>query len=139
MSTRWKVGSVKAGDLKRHGAVYVGRAGYGLEASPLANPFRLEAGRPRGETIERYRRHLWSRLQGDTPERREIERLANLESAILCCWCRALEEPPHEGNACHADVIVKALVWWVQTRKRSPEKRRSEAPPAGLASTEDTP
>lgn len=84
---------------RRRGAegVYVGRP------SPLGNPFPAEIEALRSEAIERFRAWLWRRLQSDTPQRREIERLAALEDGTLVCWCAP--------KPCHADVIVRAIEW----------------------------
>jgi hypothetical protein len=108
----WLVGTVHAGDLSKPGAVYIGRGGKGLAASPLANPFRLDPARPRDEqpdVLERYRRWLWAELQTDSPVRREIERLASLPDATLVCFCRPVGR---NAPACHGDIIAKAIEWY---------------------------
>jgi hypothetical protein len=108
----WRIGSVHAGDLARPGAVYIGRGGHGLDASPLANPFRLDPARPRDEqpdVLERYRRWLWAELQADTPARREIARLASLPDGILVCFCRSVDRAQ---PACHGDVVASAIEWY---------------------------
>lgn len=110
----WQVGSVHGKDLERPDAVYIGRGGKGLRASPLANPFRLDPTRPRDEqgteVLDRYRRWLWAQLKSDTPARREIELLARLGDGVLVCFCRPLgrEATP----ACHGDIVARAIEWW---------------------------
>jgi hypothetical protein len=78
--------------------VFVGRP------SILGNPYRLGVGESRGATIDRYRRYLWTQLQRDTPQRREIARLAEMEDGVLVCFCAPLP--------CHANVIAAAIEWW---------------------------
>lgn len=111
-SDRWRVGSVRAGDLRRPGAVYVGRQNRALRASPLANPFRLDPRRPRDEQPEvltRYAAWLDGMMLGATPASRELERLRALEPGILVCWCRAAGEALTATNRCHADIIADAI------------------------------
>jgi hypothetical protein len=70
------------------GAVYVGRAGPHLKASPYANPYTVkEYGRDRA--LELYRQHL-----RDCPELVDRAR-RELAGHDLACWCRP-------GEACHA-------------------------------------
>ena len=73
--------------------LYIGRAvpRRGLQASPLANPFRVEH-YGREESIELYRH--WLRLQP-----RLLGSIATLAPRLLCCWCYPL--------ACHAEVLVE--------------------------------
>jgi len=83
--------------------LYIGRAnGHAqLEASPLANPFKVsEYGR--GGTLGHYRRWLWGRIQaGDTAV---IEALRAIdETTVLVCWC--------VPGPCHAEVVLAAAAW----------------------------
>lgn len=108
----WQVGSVHAGDLDRPGAVYIGRGGRGLKASPLANPFRLDPSRPceeQPEVLEQYRRWLWAELQADTPARRQIALLAALPDNVLVCFCRPVGR---DAPACHGDIVARAIEWY---------------------------
>ncbi len=118
----WTIGNVHRGDLDRPGAVYVGRAGRGLSNSPLANPFRLDRSRPRDEqehVLESYRRWLWRHIQTDSPQRRELARLAALPDGILVCFCAPAR--------CHAETIRDAIDWWRtgHTRQRQTNEPRT--------------
>ncbi len=116
----WEIGNLHRGDLERPGAVYVGRRGRGLAGSPLANPYRLDPTRPReeqSEIFDQYKRWLWRRLSSDTPERREIERLAGLPDGVLVCYCAPAR--------CHSEVIRDAIEWW---RGRSTAPNRDGLP-----------
>jgi len=77
--------------------VYIGREGRG-EDGYYGNPFRIENGQKRGETIEKYRKYFYERLETDSEFKRRIEALKNL---TLGCFCK-----PH---ACHGDVIKEYL------------------------------
>lgn len=84
------------------GAIYVGRAGWGLPSSPYANPHPV--GKPckvcagavhnRVEAIELYRRHL-----RDRPDLVEGIRYDFADGQDAACWCQ-------EGLLCHGDVIL---------------------------------
>lgn len=117
----WLVGSVKAGDDRSPDAVYVGRSCYGITGSPLANPFKLDFDRPRAEQLEvvlaSYRAWLWRAIQTDSPQRRELARIAAMDRAVLCCWCRPLGAATTADTRCHADVLVAALRWWTTERR----------------------
>lgn len=79
---------------------YVGRP------TVLGNPYRIGRDGDRAAVIEKYRRWLWGRMQGDTPQRRELERLLGLAKTgplALACYCKPL--------ACHGDVIKRALAY----------------------------
>jgi Domain of unknown function (DUF4326) len=73
--------------------LYVGRAvpRRGLQASPLANPFRIGL-YSREESIELYRH--WLRLQPKL-----LGSIVTLAPRLLCCWCYPL--------SCHAEVIAE--------------------------------
>lgn len=87
--------------------IYIGRANarYGLPASPLANPFRLERGQDRDMPIARYRTWLAHQMRLETsPARAEIWRLveqARKGNLTLLCWCAPL--------ACHGDVVKEVI------------------------------
>ena len=81
---------------------YIGRAmpRQRLVGSPLGNPYKLDPGDTREAIINVYAGWLAKRLQDDTPQRREIERLTDLARAgdlVLLCWCAP--------QSCHGDVI----------------------------------
>lgn len=85
--------------------LYIGRAnGHAqLEASPLANPFKVrDFGGQRGATLGDYRRWLWGRIQaGDTAV---IEALRTIdEDTVLVCWCAP--------GPCHGEVVRAAAAW----------------------------
>lgn len=125
----WQIGNVHLGHMSLSGAIYVGRAAYNgyfrphgalerqvidLPQSPLANPYRLDPGKPRGEqrqVVDQYRRWLWAMMRAETPARRELERLAMLPGGILVCWCARELRDPADPAECHADVIARAVDW----------------------------
>ena len=77
--------------------VYIGRAGKG-QSGYFGNPFRLEAGQPRGATIEKYREYFYNRLAVDPEFKRRIH---ELRGKTLGCFCAP--------QACHGDVIAEYL------------------------------
>ena len=70
--------------------VYIGRG------SIWGNPFKIGPDGTRAQVVEAYRRYLW-----DSPNL--IDRLDELEDKRLGCFCKP--------EACHGDVLVKALEW----------------------------
>ncbi|GHV00874.1 hypothetical protein FACS1894159_07630 [Bacteroidia bacterium] len=77
--------------------MYIGRAGRGQDGY-FGNPFRLEAGEPRGATIDRYRIWLYERLASDTEFKRRVQ---ELRGKTLGCFCKP--------DPCHGDVIAEYL------------------------------
>jgi hypothetical protein len=77
--------------------VYIGRAGHGSDGY-FGNPFRLEAGEPRGATIERYRKWFHERLETNHEFKRRIR---ELKDKTLGCFCKPAP--------CHGDVIGEYL------------------------------
>ena len=77
--------------------VYIGRAGKGRYGY-FGNPFRLRASETRGETIERYRKYFYDRLETDPEFKR---RVYELKDKVLGCFCK-----PYP---CHGDVIAEYL------------------------------
>ena len=76
-----------------------------MRPNVLGNPFPITARDVRESVINRYAAWLDAAMRSDTPQRREIERLALLHRegkkiALICC-CTPLP--------CHADVIKKAV------------------------------
>lgn len=87
--------------------MYVGRAnrGYGLKASPLANPF-VDSPRKRGrvvkDPVEFYRQWLWGKIKnGDTAVLEALQQIDG--NTALVCWCAP--------SPCHAEVIELAAAW----------------------------
>lgn len=90
------------------GAIYVGRAAWGLAASPFANPHRV--GKPcttkacagavhsQAEAVEM---HYWATL-GDAALREEIYR--DLSGHDLACWCALPSEG--EPDICHGATLL---------------------------------
>lgn len=93
--------------------VYIGRPGRGKPGSPLANPELLVSETDRAANIIRYRDWLWPRLYSDTPQRREILHLINLEERFgtikLACFCAP--------KLCHGDIIAQYMRFYVQNGK----------------------
>lgn len=82
---------------------YIGRP------SPLGNPFKIGRDGSREQTIEKYRRWLWTQIQQQTPAYDELRRLATIacqRELDLICWCAPLQ--------CHGDVIKNAITWLQQ-------------------------
>ena len=85
--------------------LYIGRANShaGLPASPLANPFKVQAfGGQRGVTLSHYRGWLWQRIRAGDPA--VVAALHSIdETTVLVCWCKP--------GPCHGDVIKAAAAW----------------------------
>lgn len=73
--------------------VYIGRKNSrkGLKQSIWANPFPIEAGCTREQSIEKFTRYLL-----DSPEL--LARVHDLKGKRLGCWCKPF--------ACHGDVLA---------------------------------
>jgi len=90
-----------SGPLPGTTRVYVGRP------SPLGNPFAIGRDGDRSQVISRYREWLWEQVRAPrSPARLELHDL--LEKARkgpleLVCWCAP--------QACHADVLARAIHW----------------------------
>lgn len=74
--------------------VYIGRG------SLWGNPFKIGADGTREEVIERFRLYLWEQIKAG---RISKEQLLGLEGKRLGCFCAP--------QACHGDIIVKAVQW----------------------------
>jgi hypothetical protein len=83
--------------------LYIGRAnGYAqLEASPLANPFKVRD-YGRGATLPHYRRWLWEQIQAGNQDVLVALRSITPES-VLVCYCKPLP--------CHGDIVKAAAAW----------------------------
>lgn len=80
--------------------------------TPLGNPYRLTAGQTRELVIQQYKRWLWNQMQIESPQLREMRRLAELASGgdlILICHCAP--------QSCHAQIIAKATKWLMENGK----------------------
>ena len=100
------VGNVKRGGPHGYIGIYIGRAGYGLKGSPLANPFKMNKEAERAEVIERYRTYIQKKIeerdQAVLDELREIEHAHRKgEKVVLLCWCAP--------RACHGDVVKELI------------------------------
>jgi aminoglycoside phosphotransferase (APT) family kinase protein len=70
---------------------------------------RFEA--EREEVLAKYEAWLRERLETDTPQRREIERLADYaEDLVLACWCAP--------KLCHGDVVKRVIEEILDNRRR---------------------
>lgn len=95
---------------------YVGRAMPKRPGSPLGNPYKLRFECDRPKILARYEYWLRERLKSDTPQRREIERLADhSENLVLLCWCAP--------EKCHGDVVKRIIEETLATRRRTAEAR----------------
>jgi hypothetical protein len=82
---------------------YIGRAnGYAqLDASPLANPFKV-SGYGRGGTLPHYRRWMWEQIQAGNEE--VLVALQSItDTTVLVCWCSPLP--------CHGHIVKAAAAW----------------------------
>lgn len=86
---------------------YIGRAGHGMDGY-FGNPFRLEPGMARGDTLDRYRKYFYHRLGTDEEFRKRIE---ELQGKTLGCFCKP--------NPCHGDIIKEYLDRMAEMRKNS--------------------
>lgn len=69
----------------------------------LGNPYRLEDGYDRDESVELYAQDLQQRIENDSAFR---EALADLRGATLGCWCQQVDE---DGPLCHGEVLVEHI------------------------------
>ena len=99
-------GDTSAEALLAQGIVRVDRA------TPWGNPFPISPRYgDRAEVVERYRRHLWQRIQsGDIP----LEDLAALSGKPLACWC-------WPRRPCHAEVLARAAAWAAERLNKKSE------------------
>lgn len=81
-------------DMDDPDIVYIGRG------SVWGNPYKMEKGHMRGEVIIKYRIHLWEMLDAGAITK---EMLVALDGKRLACYCAP--------QACHGDVLVKAIEW----------------------------
>lgn len=90
---------------------YIGRAGKGKKASPLANPFKIGSDRDRAAALKEYRLWLDEKLADpSSPQSLELERLRKLfiqklrteEDLNLCCFC--------SPAPCHGDYIKQLIL-----------------------------
>lgn len=83
--------------------VYIGRAvpRRGLAASPFANPFPIERGRPRAQALRLYRPYIEERLCRDDDLRTQLRAL---QGKRIACWCKGTEGT--RDVPCHGDVVA---------------------------------
>ena len=74
--------------------IYIGRG------SKWGNPFKIGPTCTREQAIEQYRTYLWHQIQ---KRKITIQDLLNLDGKKLGCYCKP--------QACHGDVLVKAVQW----------------------------
>jgi hypothetical protein len=83
---------------------YIGREWAGRKASCLANPYHIGKDGSRLEVILKYKKWLWEAYSNPlSPQRKELERLKQIQDLRLLCWCAPLP--------CHGDVIKSCLEW----------------------------
>jgi len=105
MSDETRVGHCKADDTD----VYIGRGPGGRHMSEtevgergwLGNPFALDDGYARAESIERFR-DVFEQALDERPEFRAAVR--DLSGQRLGCWCQRLDD---DEPACHGEVIAE--------------------------------
>lgn len=79
--------------------VYIGRKGYGFEASYWANEFLEGRDGTRLEVIQKFKQLLWKRMQNAS----FCKKLLELDGHDLGCWCTPLP--------CHGGVLIAAVEW----------------------------
>lgn len=99
----------KVGFIGEH-KIYIGRNGYGLNGSILANKFLIGRDGNRDEVIEKYRQWLWIEWNKKGKVYNELVRICNLvkegKNIELVCWCKPL--------SCHGDVVKKCVEWMIK-------------------------
>lgn len=74
--------------------IYIGRG------SKWGNPFAIGEHGTREDVIEKYRVYLWEQIKKGNITK---EDLYELNGSVLGCFCNP--------QACHGDVLIKALEW----------------------------
>ena len=80
--------------------IYIGRG------SLWGNPYKIGEDGTREEVIEKYRLYLWEQIKSGKITK---EQLIALQSKRLGCFCKP--------QACHGDIIVKAVEWVIKNDK----------------------
>lgn len=80
--------------------IYIGRG------SPWGNPYKIGEDGTREEVIEKYRLYLWEQVKSGKITK---EQLIALQSKRLGCFCKP--------QACHGDIIIKAVEWAIKNNK----------------------
>lgn len=84
--------------------VYIGRG------SRWGNPYKIGQDGTREEVIELFRNHLWESLKDGSITNAD---LLSLDGKRLGCFCKP--------QACHGDVIVRAVEWVKESVENFPE------------------
>ena len=71
------------------------------------NPYRIGEDGTRDEVIGLYKMHLWGQIKKGTIAK---EDLLSLNGKRLGCFCKP--------QACHGDVIVKAVEWAIKQEEK---------------------
>lgn len=79
--------------------VYIGRDPVNTDTK-WGNPFVMNIDGDREEVIEKFRKYLWKQIKKGNIT---IAELVELDGEVLGCFCKP--------QACHGDVIVKAVEW----------------------------
>lgn len=93
--------------------IYIGRKSVknNLPESPLHNPFSINEGCSREESVAKFRRYLWEEIKRFMNREKSlivdelvrIYRLSLDSPVVLVCYCKPKD--------CHGDVIISALNW----------------------------
>ena len=98
--------------------IYIGRANkfYGLQESPLHNPFKLSSEKERFESCKMFDKYLYDKVklwmnEGILDEttialRNICFKVLEGVNVILTCWCSPLQ--------CHGDGIIRCVNWIIQ-------------------------
>ena len=79
--------------------VYIGRG------STWGNPFVIGKDGDRESVIHLYKKYLWQQILEGRITKRDFQ---NIQGQTLGCFCKP--------QACHGDVIIKAMNWMLETR-----------------------
>lgn len=74
--------------------IYIGRG------SKWGNPFGIGEHGTREDVIEKYRLYLWEQIKKGNITKEDLH---ELNGSVLGCFCKP--------QACHGDVLLKALEW----------------------------
>jgi len=89
--------------IARKGIVFIetptGKERYPKNDSIWANPFKIDKGNERENTIVKYRTYIFERLEKEPQLKEELKKL---NGHNLGCWCHP--------DPCHGDVLLEAII-----------------------------
>ena len=76
-------------------------------ATQWGNPFHIGRDGTRDQVVERYRAHLWGKINDGAIA---LDDLAALHGRTLACWCAP--------QRCHGEVLAAAAAWAASRARR---------------------